>query len=362
MTEAVRPAWDGEVDGLSTLRVRARSLEWRVADDGTVELRQARTGQWLRYARNAIPLLEGLRDGRDVAWMVREVGARFPDLKESHVRGIVRSILFGMWASGNVEIDLPPVPATFGGRYRRERELGRGGVGVAWLARDPAGRAVVVKHAWNFLNAFAKAEDGIRREAAVMRDLAHPAIARLVDEVVEEGRFHIVREFVDGEDLSVFAERGPPPPARRRAISREIAEALAHVHERGYLFLDLKPTNFMLDAADGRVRLADVGLCRPTEKGAVVLKGPTGSRGYASPEMVGTFTATPASDVYGLGRLHYFLATGKKPRQNDATAALVERMRALDVEERDAAVVAALAADDPAARPRTMREAMTFLE
>lgn len=348
---------------MSTLPVRVVALEWRSAGADAVEVRHARTGAWVKYGLLARPIFEALDAGAHLRGVIDRLQAANPDMKPSHVKGVARSIVFALSATGAVDIDLPPVPPVFGGRYERVKELGRGGMGVAWLCRDakePERGPVVVKHAWNFLNRLERCEAGIRREATVMRAFDHPALVRYLDEVDVDGRYHLVREFVDGDELSVFSE-APPPAEERDRIARGIAEALAHVHERGYLFLDLKPTNFMLEGPDRRVRVADVGLCREIVDDRVALKAPTGSRGFAAPEVVAEYRGTTRSDVFGLGRMYYYLVTGRKPRQNDSTAEVVAKMRERGASEREVAIVAALAADDPRDRPADMREALALL-
>lgn len=364
MSEAAELAWDGEVDGLTTLPIRlAKSVKWRRIENGQVELLDDEGRFWTRYGPNVAPILESLNAGHDLRRIVADMHTRLPDHKYGHVKAIVRSFIFGLGVSGHVEITLPPTPAVFVGRYEKIKELGRGGQGIAWLARDRAASGpdlVVIKHAWNFVQSFRRCEAGLRAEAEVMADLSHPAIVRFHDGFEIEGRYHMVREYVEGDDLAIYNSTGVPQPARRREIGRAIAEALAHVHERGWLFLDLKPTNFMIEA-NGRVRVCDIGLCRRLVEGGVALKAPIGSRGYAAPEVVAATTATTRSDVFGFGRLYTFLVTGKKPRQGETPESTLARVREAGADPKELALVEACVAVDPARRPSEMREVLALL-
>lgn len=279
-------------------------------------------------------------------------------MTRGQARGMTIVLVMALWRKGNVEIVLPALPSVLGDRYERVRELGRGGMGVAWLCRDlqGQGRSVVVKHAWNFAAPLALCDRAIRDEAEVLTALDHPAIVRLLGRFELDGRFHLVREFLDGPSLGKAASRTGLPPARRRDVARQVAEAIAHVHARGFLFLDVQPDNFFL-LEDGAVKAGDTGLCRRLEGGRVALPRPVGARGFIAPEVMRPQPeATVRSDVGGFGRLYYALIAGRRPSQRADAAALAAQVREAGAPEDEAAFVGRCCADDPAARPADMAD------
>jgi serine/threonine protein kinase len=171
-----------------------------------------------------------------------------------------------------------------------------------------------------------------------------------------------VREFARGEELSKWRGKGVAGAEVRRRLARDIAAIVEHLHERGYLLLDLRPANFFVEPASMTPMLIDVGHCKPMTNGAVDLGVPPkgkahGSPGFAAPETL-QGTATPRTDVWGFGRLYFFMATGQLPKQAMTTADLLAKMPEDAIDRR---VVERCASDEVDARPATMREAAKLL-
>ncbi len=326
-----------------------RPVSWRWADDEKrgriVEALHERTGEWVAQRAWSGVVLEALDEGGDeYDNLVRRVLERHPEYKESQARLAVRRYLYGLWVEGNVTLKFPTPPTSFQERYQVIKELGRGGVGVAWLCKDTKqGGEVVVKHAWNYFHPTRVTDVFMRKEADVMRNLDQSGIVRLSDTFEEGGLLHLVREFADGAPIRSVPRDAVP------AVAAQIATSLEHLHERGYLILDLRPANF-LRGTDGRVMLIDVGLCRPLEDGKVVLPGAIGTPGFISPEVLDTRTATVRTDVFGFGRLLFNLLTDTLPRGGWGLDELAGRLG--DDPWRD--LVLHLCAPDPAMRPADM--------
>lgn len=296
---------------------------------------------WVLLAPWTQTVLEGIARGDSVAAMAQR--AALPDAKRAE--GEVRRFLFGLASSGHLELAMDAPPALFHGRYRLAKELGRGGVGVAFLCADEANgrREVVVKRAWDFLQSYDVTEAAIEREARVLRKLDHPGIPKLLDAFQADGHLHLVREFVRGASLDRLA---PIADAReRRRIAREAGGIVAHLHDRGFLLLDLRPANFLVDSS-GKVVLLDVGQCREAPEGALSFPRKVGSPGFISPEMRASRSATRASDVWGLGRLLAFLSSGRIASKSDS----LEDVLASSAAE-DRGVLEKLLAVEPAQRP-----------
>ena len=208
------------------------------------------------------------------------------------------------------------------GRYEVERELGRGGMGAVYLAKDPRlGREVAIK----VLTSAARARNRERfaREAAALARLDHPHVVKIHQQGSERGQPFLVLDFVPGESLEERLEKGPPlEPRRAVEMARKLADALAHAHAQGILHRDLKPGNVLLRLPDDEVFLTDFGLVRLLEDSSSQLTASgsyLGSPGYLAPEQAAgeKLKLGPATDVYGLGATLYAALTGVPPVQGE---------------------------------------------
>lgn len=327
-----------------------RLPEWRKHADGSGEMLVEKTGEWGKIHPMFVATLEALRDGLPFLEALARAEAASPEIKPNHVRIFLRRFYWQLAQGGHLRLPFEEPPAVFEGRYRRVKELGRGGIGVAHLCEDikENERAVVIKHAWGYQSPIERADRSMRKEGEVLRALDHPGIVRFYDEFEVEGLYHVVREYVDGTPLERVAKKEKPDAAARRGILREIVGILSHMHEKGYLFLDAKPDNF-LRRLDGSLVVADVGTCRAHKGGLALAQGQAGSRGYAAPEVIARENIGVWSDVYSLGCVHQFLLTRRQPAHN---ATREERLAALaDAPEDERALILACTDADPGARP-----------
>ncbi len=221
--------------------------------------------------------------------------------------------------------------------YARERELGRGGMGVVFAATQVAsGRHVAIKvvrgAAWVGENALRS----FRREIAVLARLSHPWIAALYDAgTTADGEHWFAMELVEGRTLLRDAdERHLPRPDRLRLFAK-VCDAIQHAHAHGVVHRDVKPSNVLVDAR-GEPRVLDFGLAKFVESDLALtsaISEPGAIRGtiaYMSPEQArGDGAAVgPSSDVYALGVVLYELLTDALP--NDVSrVSLLEAVRAI---------------------------------
>jgi len=212
------------------------------------------------------------------------------------------------------------------GAYRIEREIGRGGMGIVYLARrddETFDKHVAIK----LVRAGFDSADWLERFRAERRILAlldHPNIARVLDggETVH-GLPYVVIEYVDGLPLHDYCEQRKLGIEARLRLFQKVCAAVLYAHQHLVVHRDLKPGNILV-TDDGEPKLLDFGIAKLMQAG--VPAESTGFRAmtpeYASPEQVrGTPAGTP-SDVYSLGVLLYELLTGKRPyeiRSTDAT-------------------------------------------
>ncbi|HET8631588.1 MAG TPA: serine/threonine-protein kinase, partial [Thermomicrobiales bacterium] len=204
------------------------------------------------------------------------------------------------------------------GRYRLERELGRGGFARVYLATDlRLGRAVAVKALDAQLAAQAPERDfAVRfdREAHAVAALHHPHILPVYDYGAAGGALYLVMPYVAGGSLADLLRReGPLSPARASHYLAQIAGALDYAHRRGVVHRDLKPANLLLDEGD-RLLLADFGIAKLLgEAGATTGQtGVVGTPSYMPPEQF-QGRVGPPTDIYALGCLLYELLTGAPP-------------------------------------------------
>jgi hypothetical protein len=274
------------------------------------------------------------------------------------------------------------IGATLEGRFRIEREVARGGMGVVYQATDAqTGKRVAVKLV------LAPEEDAnaerFVREIAVLKQLDHPGIVRHIASGVTPDRMqYLVLAWADGEPLRARLLRsGFTPPEAFRVI-RQVADALAHAHERNVLHRDIKPSNVLLpaDGLDG-VTLIDFGVAGLTHGHQLGLKtlGLTrtgvavGTPAYMAPEQVTVGGKVDArADVFGLGCLLYECLTGQ--RAFFGTSPPIIWMKVLHAEptplralcpeatEGMEQLVAQLLAKDPAQRPRDGRAVVEALD
>ena len=216
-----------------------------------------------------------------------------------------------------------PVGAKIKDRYRIVKELGRGGFGVVYLARDEQlhSRPVVVKILLEHTAAQSEwLARKFREEREALARLDHPGVVGVLDSgELPDGKPFLVMQFVDGVTLrSVLGD--PPMPLERAArVVRGIAGALTAAHDRGVYHRDLKPENIMLqDLGDGEelVKIIDFGVAVVKESQTAVTQqtGVAGSGPYMAPEqLLGKPCA--ASDIYALGVMAYELVAGQRPFQ-----------------------------------------------
>jgi serine/threonine-protein kinase len=202
------------------------------------------------------------------------------------------------------------------GEYSIERELGRGGMGVVYLAREVRlAREVAIKVLPPDLAASRERREQFLREAQTAARLSHPNIVPIY-RVDEAGGFvYFVMAFVNGETLADrVRNRGPLAPHQAGRILREVAWALTYAHSTGIIHRDIKAENILLERGTDRAIVTDFGIAAVAHADARGTDGTiAGSAHYASPEQIAGQPAEPASDIYSLGVTGFLALTGRLP-------------------------------------------------
>ncbi len=221
---------------------------------------------------------------------------------------------------------LPPNAPSRIGDYTLLAALGRGAMGSVYLARSRGGRPIAIKVARPELADDPQFRERFRREVEMARSVGGFWTATVVDADPDAERPWMATEYIAGLSLhQAVQDHGPLPERAVRRLAAGLAEALVAIHAAGLVHRDLKPSNVLL--ADDGPRVIDFGIARALEHSALTEAGIVfGTPGYLSPEQVVGQAITSQSDVFALGSILVFAATGSGPFGEGATSALVYRV------------------------------------
>jgi serine/threonine protein kinase len=223
---------------------------------------------------------------------------------------------------------LPRLPTVPG--YEILGELGRGGMGVVYMARQlRLKRVVALKMILAGLHAGVDAVARFRTEAEAVARLQHPHFVQIYEVGEADGRPYCALEYVDGGSLATRLAGTPLTPHQAARLIETLAMAMQAAHERGIVHRDLKPANVLL-TRDGQPKITDFGLAKQldtvqgqTRSGAIV-----GTPSYMAPEQAGgqSKEVGPAADIYALGAILYEMLTGRPPFQAATALDAVRRV------------------------------------
>jgi serine/threonine-protein kinase len=223
-------------------------------------------------------------------------------------------------------------PAEQLGRYRLEREIGRGAMGVVYLGRDTAiNREVAIKAiplASEFSDSeLTEARARFFREAETAGRLNHPNIVTIYDVGEEGGLAYIAMEYLKGRHLSDYARStNLLEPRKVLELTARTAAALGFAHKQQVVHRDIKPANLMYDADTDILKITDFGIARLTGAGSTRTGIVLGTPSFMSPEQLEGRTVTGHSDLFSLGVSLFQLLTGQLPFTADSMTGLMQQI------------------------------------
>jgi serine/threonine-protein kinase len=217
------------------------------------------------------------------------------------------------------------------GRYKIVRELGRGAMGVVYLATDPTiGRSVAIKtiRLGEVSNPTERARmrERLFREARSAGVLSHPGIVTIYDMEYQDDMAFIAMEYVNGPTLDQILSGSPLPPDRLFSILGQTAVALDYAHQKGIVHRDIKPANIMV-TEDGAAKITDFGIAKVntsehfTKTGAIV-----GTPHYMAPEQVQGLAVDGRADQFSLAVIAFEMLTGEKPFTGEQLTTVVYKI------------------------------------
>jgi len=220
------------------------------------------------------------------------------------------------------------------GAYRVERELGSGGMGTVWLARDESGQSFAIKIVHSHLLESPGFRERFLREAEVGKAVRHTSVVRCYDvgalDVEGKHQNFLVMEYVEGQTLrQLLGELERVPEELCRHIGREVAKGLAAIHEAGVVHRDLKPENVLI-TPDHEIKIMDLGVARLADEAIRLSQSGAfvGSIHYAAPEQFkgGGENLDGRADLHALGLILYELSSGIHPYMADDLPLVLRRV------------------------------------
>lgn len=218
------------------------------------------------------------------------------------------------------------------GRYRIDKEIGKGAMGVVYLGKDPTiGRVVAIKTlalGTEFEGeALVDARARFFREAETAGRLQHPYIVAIFDAGEEHDLAYIAMEFLKGADLTEFCRAGHLLPAPVVvSIAARVAEALDYAHAHNVVHRDIKPANIMYDSATDAVKVTDFGIARITDSSKTRTGLVLGTPSFMSPEQLAGKKVDGRADLYALGVTLFQLLTGSLPLRGASMTELMHKI------------------------------------
>ena len=214
------------------------------------------------------------------------------------------------------------------GRYSLDREIGRGGMGVVYLAHEVAlDRPVALKVMPPAYAVQPTLRERFLREARTAAKLSHPNIVPIHAVSETDDFVFFAMAYIQGQTLGErVRERGPVPSKQAAKILQEVSWALAYAHAEGVVHRDVKPDNILIEDGSGRALVTDFGIAHLQAQPGVTATGEVlGTAEFMSPEQASGEGVGPASDIYSLGVVAFYTVTGQLPFEGSTVASVLAK-------------------------------------
>lgn len=278
--------------------------------------------EWFYLLALAYEQLGKLEESKSVLHKIQAVTLNYKDVSQ-RVSNIMSRISMGAGmdtGSGLQNNALPEqrnermrlVGELVGSRYRLEREIGRGGMGVVYLGRDQQlDRLVAIKYLGAMTEGSQAFQERFLREAKAAARVNHPNVTAIYDIGMTHGETFIVMEYVDGISLHKFiSDKGVLKPREAVNLTVQACSALNAIHKAGIVHRDIKPENFLISKG-GMVKLTDFGLAKADDMRLTRANMVMGTPAYMPPEQAQGNDADARSDLYSIGLVLYEMLVGR---------------------------------------------------
>ena len=215
------------------------------------------------------------------------------------------------------------------GRYEIERVIGSGGMGVVFKGFDTElNRPIAIKVLARHLSQNGAARRRFAREGKAIAAVVHEHVVAIYNVETDDATPFLVMQFVNGESLQARVERCGPLDAKEiLRIGMQAAAGLRAAHEQGVIHRDIKPGNILLEESVERALVTDFGLAQSLDDASLTQSGiVTGTPNYMSPEQASGKSTDARSDLFSLGSVLYFMATGRPPFRAEKTMGVLHRI------------------------------------
>ena len=229
------------------------------------------------------------------------------------------------------QLNKPPHPELMGriDGFDVEKVIGQGGMGVVYRGFDrELNRPVAIKVLADHLASNGVARKRFTREARAAAAVIHPNVVPIYGVNASADRPYIVMTLVSGRSLQThISQTGPLSVKEVVRIAKQIASGLSAAHEQGLVHRDIKPANILLEMDVSRVMITDFGLARAADDAAITQTGwLAGTPHYMSPEQASGVDIDQRSDLFSLGSVIYFMATGREPFRAEVPVAVLKKI------------------------------------
>ena len=221
--------------------------------------------------------------------------------------------------------------------YEILKKIGEGAQGEVYLAKDKRlGRKVAIKSLHIDLVTNTVLKERFIGEAKLLGQLSHPSIVTLFDYVVDNSGYHLVMEYLKGNQLDDYIKNisGPINEIRAIDIFTQILDGISHIHKLNIVHRDIKPSNIIIDQND-QIKLLDFGIAKDYNNDpnlTVVGQSVGGTPMYMSPEHISNAKITVQSDIYSLGVTFWHMLTGKAPYEGQSLAKIYSQIENEELE------------------------------